>query len=100
MADGDVRLSCSGRRDLAGNCGRKKTLPQVYYVGLLAGRNDVDLLARSQVGRDVNRHHYTDAEINDAVQTPLGQALFRLIRFRNSHPAFDGEFETPAAART
>jgi len=38
-------------------------IPQVYYVGLLAGRNDMDLLARTGTGRDVNRHHYSDAEI-------------------------------------
>ena len=67
-------------------------VPQVYYVGLLAGSNDMDLLARSRVGRDVNRHHYTPAEITEAVQRPVVQALFGLIRFRNSHPAFDGDF--------
>jgi sucrose phosphorylase len=32
--------------------------PQIYYVGLLAGGNDTELLARTGVGRDVNRHHY------------------------------------------
>jgi sucrose phosphorylase len=67
-------------------------IPQVYYVGLLAGRNDVELLERTRVGRDINRHYYSDAEVRDAVRTPIVQALFRLIRFRNSHPAFDGEF--------
>jgi sucrose phosphorylase len=67
-------------------------IPQVYYVGLLAGRNDVELLERTQVGRDVNRHYYTDAEIADAVRTPVVQAVFRLIRFRNTHPAFRGQF--------
>ena len=38
-------------------------VPQVYYVGLLAGGNDMDLLARTNVGRDVNRHHYDRDEI-------------------------------------
>jgi sucrose phosphorylase len=65
-------------------------VPQVYYVGLLAGGNDMDLLARTHVGRDVNRHHYTPAEIEDALARPVVQALCRLIRFRNSHPAFEG----------
>ena len=37
--------------------------PQVYYVGLLAGRNDMELLRSSGVGRDVNRRHYTLAEV-------------------------------------
>ena len=65
-------------------------LPQVYYVGLLAGGNDMGLLARTHVGRDVNRHHYTPAEIEDALARPVVQALCRLIRFRNTHPAFEG----------
>jgi sucrose phosphorylase len=65
-------------------------IPQVYYVGLLAGGNDLDLLARTHVGRDVNRHHYTPAEIEEALARPVVQALGRLIRFRNTHPAFEG----------
>jgi sucrose phosphorylase len=66
-------------------------IPQVYYVGLLAGSNDMDLLARTGVGRDVNRHRYTPEEIDDQLQRPVVQALCRLIRFRNAHPAFSGE---------
>jgi sucrose phosphorylase len=66
-------------------------IPQVYYVGLLAGSNDTELLARSKVGRDVNRHHYTPAEIDADLARPVVQALVRLIRFRNTHPAFDGD---------
>ncbi|MGL5865165.1 MAG: sucrose phosphorylase [Dermatophilaceae bacterium] len=65
-------------------------IPQVYYVGLLAGGNDMDLLARSGVGRDVNRHHYTRSEIDTELQRPVVEALCRLIRFRNRHPAFEG----------
>ena len=67
-------------------------IPQVYYVGLLAGSNDMDLLARSNVGRDVNRRHYRGQDIDEALQRPVVQALMRLIRFRNTHPAFDGTF--------
>jgi sucrose phosphorylase len=72
-------------------------VPQVYYVGLLAGRNDMALLARSGVGRDINRHHYTPPEIALAVAQPVTQRLFELIRLRNAHPAFDGRFELMAA---
>ena len=68
-------------------------VPQVYYVGLLAGENDMDLLAQSRVGRDINRHHYTPAEIASAAQRPVVQRLFELIRLRNTHPAFNGRFE-------
>lgn len=67
-------------------------IPQVYYVGLLAGSNDVDLLGETNVGRDVNRHYYTSDEIDEAIARPVVQQLFALIRLRNGHPAFDGEF--------
>jgi sucrose phosphorylase len=74
-------------------------VPQVYYVGLLAGVNDMELLARTGVGRDINRHYYTAAEVAQALERPVVQALLRLIRLRNSHPAFGGAFtllDTPA----
>ncbi|HET9976694.1 MAG TPA: sucrose phosphorylase [Burkholderiaceae bacterium] len=71
-------------------------VPQVYYVGLLAGENDMDLLERTQVGRDINRHHYTRAEIDAALARPVVQDLLELIGLRNRHPAFGGRFERQA----
>jgi len=71
-------------------------VPQVYYVGLLAGENDMALLAKSGVGRDINRHYYSPEEIDRAIQRPVVQSLFELIRFRNKHPAFNGSFSMPA----
>jgi sucrose phosphorylase len=65
-------------------------IPQVYYVGLLAGANDVDLLARTKVGRDINRHYYTPSEVEQSLSRPVVRKLVDLIRVRNSHPAFDG----------
>jgi sucrose phosphorylase len=67
-------------------------IPQVYYVGLLAGTNDMNLLARSGVGRDINRRHYSMGEIEQAMRQRVTQELFKLIRLRNSHPAFGGKF--------
>ena len=55
-------------------------VPQVYYTGLLAGGNDVDLLTRSGVGRDINRHYYQPGELDDALARPVVQQLFELIR--------------------
>lgn len=69
-------------------------VPQVYYVGLLAGRNDLALLERTGVGRDINRHHYTRDEIRAELQRPVVQRLLDLIRLRNTHPAFKGRFES------
>ncbi len=68
-------------------------IPQVYYVGLLAGANDLDLLRRTGVGRDINRRYYSRREIDSAITCPVVAGLFDLIRFRNTHPAFTGEFQ-------
>jgi len=67
-------------------------VPQVYYVGLLAGVNDMDLLRRTGEGRDINRHYYAGQEIEAELQRPVVRKLFELIRFRNTHAAFAGEF--------
>jgi sucrose phosphorylase len=66
-------------------------IPQVYYVGLLGGRNDMELLARSRVGRDINRHYYQPAEIKAAMAYPMVKKQIELMRLRNTHPAFAGE---------
>jgi sucrose phosphorylase len=66
-------------------------IPQVYYIGLLGGRNDMDLLARSKVGRDINRHYFTAAEITSALRQPMVKAQVELMRLRNTHPAFGGK---------
>jgi sucrose phosphorylase len=67
--------------------------PQIYYVGLLAGGNDTDLLADTGVGRDVNRHYYTPDEIEAALARPVVTRLLALLRWRAVEPAFDGTFE-------
>ena len=67
-------------------------VPQVYYVGLLGGTNDMELLTKSNVGRDINRHHYMPDEVEAALETPMVRALVDLIHFRNSHAAFNGTF--------
>jgi sucrose phosphorylase len=67
-------------------------VPQVYYVGLLAGENDMALMAKSGIGRDINRHYYTPEEVEQALQRPVVKSLFELIRFRNQHAAFNGTF--------
>lgn len=71
-------------------------IPQVYYVGLLAGGNDMELLQRSGVGRDINRHYYTRAEVEAELERPVVRGLLELIRFRNSHPSFGGELTVEA----
>jgi len=68
-------------------------IPQVYYVGLLAGENDVENVERTGEGREINRHNFTIEEIDKAVKKNAVQRLLKLIRFRNEYPAFQGTFE-------
>ncbi|SER47854.1 sucrose phosphorylase [Salipaludibacillus aurantiacus] len=68
-------------------------IPQVYYVGLLAGENDIALLEETKVGRNINRHYYTKAEIDETMNRPVMSHLINLMKFRNSYPAFEGDIE-------
>jgi sucrose phosphorylase len=67
-------------------------IPQVYYMGLLAGENDVEAVRRTGEGREINRHNYTLEEIAARLRAGVVQRLVKLIRFRNEYPAFDGDF--------
>ncbi len=66
-------------------------IPQVYYVGLLAGGNDIEALMRGEEPRSINRHSYSEAEIEQVVHKPMLQVLYQIMRFRNTHPAFNGD---------
>ncbi len=66
-------------------------IPMVYYVGLLAGANDLKLLESTKEGRNINRHYYSLDEIATEVERPVVQELVRMMELRNSHPAFDVE---------
>lgn len=68
-------------------------VPQVYYVGMFAGKNDLKLLEETKVGRNINRHYYTGEEVEKEIERPVVKQLLSLMRFRNSHPAFDGSFD-------
>jgi sucrose phosphorylase len=66
-------------------------IPQIYYVGLLAGENDIALVEWTKNGRDINRHNYSLEEIDDQIRKPVVRRLLRLMRFYNSYPAFSGK---------
>lgn len=68
-------------------------IPQVYYVGLLAGRNDLKLLEETKVGRNINRHYYSLEELETETKRPVVRQLLALMKFRNTHPAFEGTFQ-------
>ena len=75
-------------------------VPQVYYVGALAGKNDMELLRKTNNGRDINRHYYSTAEIDENLERPVVKALNALAKFRNELDAFDGEFSYEADGDT
>ena len=66
-------------------------IPQVYYVGMLAGENDLELLEATKEGRNINRHYYSVEEVEENLKRPVVQKLRDLMRFRSECPAFDGE---------
>lgn len=64
-------------------------IPQVYYVGMLAGKNDIELLEKTKEGRNINRHYYGREEVAEETKRPLVAALLKLFNFRNNEAAFD-----------
>ncbi|RCX20729.1 sucrose phosphorylase [Fontibacillus phaseoli] len=68
-------------------------VPQVYYVGLLAGENDLESVEKSGEGREVNRHNFSLGEIEQSLEKTAVQRLLKLIRFRNEYEAFNGGFQ-------
>ncbi len=74
------------RRLQAGACGGTRLrrpgrsasgVPQIYYVGLLAGENDQEAAARTGDGREVNRHNFSREGDREAVSLS-GVGLERL----------------------
>ena len=65
-------------------------IPQVYYVGMLCGKNDIEWLEKTKEGRSINRHNYTMDEIQEEMERPVVKKLLELMRFRNESRAFDG----------
>ncbi|MBD5103495.1 MAG: sucrose phosphorylase [Ruminococcaceae bacterium] len=73
-------------------------IPQVYYVGLLAGENDIELMERTKNGRDINRHYYSAEDIDKEQDRKVVQKLKELMELRNYHAAFglDGSISVTA----
>jgi sucrose 6(F)-phosphate phosphorylase len=88
-------LGCDDERYLAARAIQlfAKGVPQIYYVGLLAGANDTAAVERTGDGRAINRHDYTIEEIEASLRLSVVRRLLDLVRLRNSHPAFDGTLD-------
>ena len=66
-------------------------IPQVYYVGMLAGANDIELLEKTKNGRDINRHYYSVEEVEENQKREVVQGLKKLMILRNTDTAFSLE---------
>jgi hypothetical protein len=85
-------LACDDDRYLAARAIQlfARGIPQIYYVGLLAGENDHAAVGRTGEGRAINRHDFPRQEVDDALGRDVVRRLIDLIRLRNTHRAFDG----------
>jgi sucrose 6(F)-phosphate phosphorylase len=109
-ADGDVdvhqlnctyysALDCDDDRYVAARAIQlfARGVPQIYYIGLLAGENDDRAVVESGDGRSINRHDYTITEVEAAVRRPVVQRVLNLVRLRNAEPAFAGRLDVTSA---
>jgi sucrose 6(F)-phosphate phosphorylase len=71
-------------------------VPQIYYVGLLAGGNDDQAVVESGDGRAINRHNYSTSEVGEALGRGVVKRVLDLIRLRSTNAAFGGRLEVIA----
>jgi len=88
-------LGCDDARYLAARAIQlfARGVPQIYYVGLLAGKNDAAAVERTGDGRAINRHDYTIDEVEASLRRPVVRRVLEIVRLRNTHPAFSGELD-------
>ncbi|MCR6095035.1 sucrose phosphorylase [Salipaludibacillus agaradhaerens] len=73
-------------------------IPQVYYVGLLAGKNNHKKIEETGDGREINRQNFSVEDIEASLEKDVVQRLLKLIDFRNDYEAFNGDFSVQKSA--
>jgi len=70
-------------------------IPQVWYLDLFAGKNDYAAADKGGTGghKEINRTMLTISDIEQGLEKPIVQDQLRLIKLRNTSPAFDGKLE-------
>lgn len=70
-------------------------IPQVWYLDLFAGKNNYAAADNGGTGghKEINRTNLTLADIEVGLKSSIVQDQLKLIRLRNTSPAFDGELE-------
>lgn len=69
--------------------------PQVWYLDLFAGKNDVEAVRHAGAGghKEINRTNLNAEQINTALQRDIVQRQLDLLRLRKTHPAFHSDAE-------
>jgi sucrose phosphorylase len=64
--------------------------PQVWYLDLLAGENDLEAVARAGADghKEINRTNLSTAQVAEALTKPVVLGQLELLRFRREFPAF------------
>ncbi len=73
--------------------------PQVWYLDLLAGENDLAAVARAGADghKEINRTNLTGDQVAAALAKPVVAAQLELLRFRHRFPAFGFDAECTVA---
>ncbi|WP_027203200.1 alpha-amylase family glycosyl hydrolase [Butyrivibrio fibrisolvens] len=71
--------------------------PQVWYLDLFAGKNDMEAVKRSGAGghKEINRTNIMPSEIAQKLEQPVVKGQLDLLKLRNTFPAFgfDSKFD-------
>jgi sucrose phosphorylase len=67
--------------------------PQIWYLDLLAGRNDIEAVERAGSGghKEINRTNLSMADAETALAKDSVKKQLELLKLRASHPAFSPE---------
>lgn len=64
--------------------------PQIWYLDLLAGKNDYEAMAKAGVGghKEINRTNFSLSEVEELMNKDVVIKQLELLRFRKTNPAF------------
>jgi len=70
-------------------------VPQVWYLDLFAGTNDYAAAQRGRTAghKEINRTTLKEIEVDSGLKRPVVRDQLKLIRLRNTSPAFAGEMK-------
>ncbi|RKM59098.1 sucrose phosphorylase [Butyrivibrio sp. XB500-5] len=73
--------------------------PQVWYLDLLAGKNDHEAVKAAGAGghKEINRTNYSKEMIENALEKDVVKRQLELLKFRNSYRAFSFDSDITAS---